>query len=53
MKIDIKKGYAASRKEAYGTVEEQLDLMYHEGIDAWIERQKEIKERFPKPEEPE
>lgn len=48
MKIDIRKGYAAARKEAYGTVEEQLDMIYHQGLDAWMARQKAIKDRIPK-----
>lgn len=48
MKIDIKKGYSAARREAYGTVEEQLDMIYHDGLDAWMERQKAIKDRIPK-----
>lgn len=49
MKIDIKKGYAAQRKADYPSVEEQLDMIYHEGIDAWMARVKATKERFPKP----
>lgn len=48
MKINIKKGYSAARREAYGTAEEQLDMIYHAGLDAWMERQKAIKDRIPK-----
>ncbi|WP_155738075.1 hypothetical protein [Sphingobium yanoikuyae] len=48
MKINIKKGYIDQRKAAYGTTEEQLDFMYHYGFEAWLERQKGIKEDIPK-----
>lgn len=50
MKIDIKKGYAAQRKADYPSVEDQFDMIFHEGIDAWRARVKVTKERFPKPE---
>ncbi|WP_185928736.1 hypothetical protein [Sphingomonas sp. IC081] len=48
MKIDIKKGYAVQRKADYPSVEEQLDMIYHDGLDAWMERIKQTKDRFPK-----
>ena len=37
------------RKEAYGTLESQLDFMYHEGFDAWKRKLSQIKEDIPKP----
>lgn len=48
MKIDIKQGYAAQRKADYPSIEEQLDIIYHEGFEAWMARVKETKDRFPK-----
>jgi len=48
MKINIKKGYAELRKEAYGTLEDQLDYMAHHGAEALIARNLAIKLRIPK-----
>ncbi|EQB11261.1 hypothetical protein [Sphingobium lactosutens] len=48
MRIDIRKGYIDQRKAAYGTTEEQLDFMYHNGFEAWLERQRAIKDDIPK-----
>lgn len=37
------------RKEAYGTVGEQLDMIYHHGIDIWKLHIEDVKARIPKP----
>ena len=42
--------YAVSRRDAYPEVEEQLDQIYHEGIDAWKGTIKAVKDAHPKPE---
>lgn len=49
MKINIKKGFAAERKAAYPSIEEQLDLLFHEGIDKWREVIQAVKDSIPKP----
>lgn len=42
------KFYKEERKHAYPTVEEQLDMIYHEGLDAWKAKIKAIKDSIPK-----
>lgn len=42
------KEYARKRKAAYPPIEQQLDMIYHEGIDAWKQQITEIKNQFPK-----
>lgn len=42
--------YKLNRKLEYPAIEEQLDYMYHYGLDAWKEKIKIIKEKYPKPE---
>lgn len=49
MKLPISVSYAKRRKEEYPSIEEQLDILYHEGYDAWKAKIKEIKDAFPKP----
>lgn len=45
--------YVGLRKSAYyetlGTTVDQLDYIYHNGIDAWKEEIRKIKEQYPKP----
>ena len=48
MKIEVEVDYAIRRKEEYPTFEEQLDILYHEGYEAWKEHIKSIKDKFPK-----
>ena len=49
MKKDIRKGYAEQRRRAYPPISEQLDKIYHEGVEAWKAEIEAIKSRFPKP----
>ena len=42
--------YIRDRKSDYPTWQDQLDQMYHEGIDAWKETIKAVKDAHPKPE---
>ena len=44
----INTDYRILRREAYPTIEEQLDLIYHSGIDVWKEKIKQIKDTIPK-----
>jgi len=43
------KQYQRDRAKAYPSIEEQLDDLYHNGIDGWKETLKEIKDKYPKP----
>jgi len=40
--------YKRLRSKAYPPIEEQLDLIYHEGIDSWQALIKSIKDAHPK-----
>jgi len=40
--------YKSKRKEEYPSVVDQLDLIYHSGIDAWKTKIKETKDKYPK-----
>ena len=41
--------YKRDRAAEYPTVVDQLDLIYHSGIDAWKAKIKETKDKYPKP----
>ena len=41
--------YQRKRKEEYPSWEDQLDKIYHSGIDAWKADIKTIKDKYPKP----
>ena len=40
--------YQRQRAKAYPSITEQLDLLYHGGIDAWKAEITAVKEEFPK-----
>ena len=40
--------YTEARKAEYPPIEEQLDKIYHSGIDAWKADIKAIKDKYPK-----
>ena len=42
--------YKMRRRMEYPSMEEQLDKIYHDGIDAWKVDIKAIKDKYPKPE---
>ena len=42
------KEYQRKRAEEYPTVVDQLDLIFHSGIDAWKAKIKETKDKYPK-----
>ena len=42
--------YQRNRKPEYPAIEDQLDLLYHEGVDGWKKVIKETKDKYPKPE---
>tara|TARA_R100000234_G_scaffold118993_1_gene100756 strand:+ start:469 stop:687 length:219 start_codon:yes stop_codon:yes gene_type:complete len=41
--------YVSKRRSEYPSVVDQLDLIYHSGIDAWKAKIKETKDKYPKP----
>ena len=41
--------YQSKRVAEYPKIEEQLDKIYHSGIDAWKAEIKAIKDKYPKP----
>jgi hypothetical protein len=40
--------YIAKRQQAYPSIPDQLDLIYHQGLDAWKSAIQAVKEEFPK-----
>ena len=42
------KAYARSRAAAYPSIADQLDTIYHQGLDAWKATILAVKEEFPK-----
>ena len=43
------KDYARSRATEYPSIGEQLDDIYHNGVDAWKATIKKTKDKYPKP----
>ena len=43
------KAYQRNRKVEYPELAEQLDEIYHNGVDAWKAEIKKIKDKYPKP----
>ena len=41
--------YKRKRDGDYPSIEDQFDLIYHSGIDAWKAKIKETKDKYPKP----
>jgi len=41
--------YKSKRRAEFPSVVDQLDLIYHSGIDAWKAKIKETKDKYPKP----
>ena len=41
--------YQRNRANEYPSVVDQLDLIYHSGVDAWKAKIKETKNKYPKP----
>jgi hypothetical protein len=49
LEIFNKKAYFYQRAMAYPSITEQLDMIYHGGIEQWKAKINEIKKQFPKP----
>ena len=41
--------YKYQRAQAYPSIADQLDLIYHEGVDAWKAQIAAVKQEYPKP----
>lgn len=46
---DYLANYANARREAYPSIEDQLDMLYHGGFDAWKAAIDAVKQQYPKP----
>jgi hypothetical protein len=46
---EIRNQYQELRKKEYPPIEQQLDVIYHDGIDVWKQVIKQIKNKYPKP----
>ena len=42
--------YQRDRAVSYPTIQDQLDLLYHGGLDAWKAEINKVKQQYPKPE---
>ena len=42
--------FSRNRKQEYPSIGDQLDMLYHQGIDGWKTEIKKVKDQFPKPE---
>jgi hypothetical protein len=40
--------YIAKRQQAYPSITDQLDLIYHQGLDAWKSAIQAVKDQYPK-----
>ena len=40
--------YIAKRQQAYPSIADQLDLIYHQGLDAWKSAIQAVKDQYPK-----
>jgi hypothetical protein len=40
--------YIAKRQQAYPSIADQLDLIYHQGLDAWKLAIQAVKDQYPK-----
>ena len=50
LKIEFEKlEYQRKRKPEYPKIEDQLDLLYHKGVEGWKEEIQKVKDKYPKP----
>lgn len=49
MKVNVPVDYQDRRKIEYPKIEDQLDMIFHNGIDAWRDQISKIKAKYPKP----
>ncbi len=46
--VGVTTAYNIARQEEYPSIEDQLDKIYHSGVDAWKVDIKAIKDKYPK-----
>ena len=46
--VQTQSSYVAARREEYPSLEDQLDKIYHHGINSWMAGIKAIKDKYPK-----
>ena len=46
--VDVTTDYRVARVAEYPSIEDQLDKIYHSGVDAWKDDIKVIKDKYPK-----
>jgi hypothetical protein len=46
-----KKQYKLDRRDEYPPIEDQLDMIYHQGLPTWKKAIKAIKDKYPKDKE--
>ena len=49
MQVWINQDYQRNRKREYPLIEDQLDILFHKGYDAWKETIQAVKDKYPKP----
>jgi hypothetical protein len=49
MQLKHTSNYVDRRREEYPSIGDQLDILYHQGYDAWKAAIAEIKAKYPKP----
>ena len=47
-KVDKANEYKMQREKEYPSIEDQLDTIYHKGIDEWKKTIKIVKDKYPK-----
>lgn len=47
--LEIENNYVVKRVREYPSIADQLDTIYHEGIDAWKATIAAVKQEYPKP----
>lgn len=48
MKVKINIDYKTARAREYPTIADQLDMLYHQGIDGWKAQIEKVKKKYPK-----
>lgn len=43
--------YKKQRELNYPSIKDQLDILYHQGYEGWKKNIKEVKDKYPKPEQ--
>jgi hypothetical protein len=46
--VEYVKTYSDYRREAYPQITDQLDILYHQGIEGWKSVIQSVKDKFPK-----